>query len=103
MVKPNDHVDVLGTFSFPSKAVQGRWNWSPHDAPGRAGLATAANRKIGLLSDLRMPARITRHLEVTRVKRRCGFRRTDQGRISLALRNPDDVILKRRCRASTSR
>jgi len=89
MVKPNDHVDVLGTFSFPSKAVQGEMELVTltmlQDVLVLAtGRETAKSR---LLSDLRMPASYnTVTLEVTpRDAQRLALA-SELGKLSLAVR-----------------
>jgi len=99
MVKPNDHVDVLGTFSFPSKAVQGEMELVTltmlQDVLVLAtGRETAKSR---LFSDVRMPASYTTvTLEVTpREAEMLVFAEQIKGRISLALRNPDDVYFEK--------
>jgi pilus assembly protein CpaB len=98
MVKPNDHVDVLGTFSFPSKTV-----------PGELELVTLTilqdvlvlatgkeTAKTQLLGDNRSAAYNSVTLEVTpREAEMLVFSEQIKGRISLALRNPDDVYFEK--------
>ena len=100
MVKPNDHVDVLGTFSFPSQT-----------APGEMELVTltmlqdvlvlATGRETGksrLYSDSRSSSGSynTVTLEVTpREAEMLVFAEQIKGRIALALRNPDDVYFEK--------
>jgi pilus assembly protein CpaB len=99
MVKPNDHIDVLGTFSFPSKTVQGEMELVTltmlQDVLVLAtGRETAKSR---FLSDARAPASYsTVTLEVTpREAEMLVFAEQIKGRISLALRNPDDVYFEK--------
>ena len=99
MVKPNDHVDVLGTFSFPSKT-----------APGEMELVTltilqdvlvlATGRETAkslLTADPRAGASFNMvTLEVTpREAEMLAFSEQIKGRLSLALRNPDDVYFEK--------
>lgn len=99
MVRPNDHVDVLGTFSFPSK-----------EAPTEMELVTltmlqdvlvlATGRetaKSQLLGDNRSAgAYNTVTLEVTpKEAEMLVFAEQIKGRLSLALRNPDDVYFEK--------
>ena len=99
MVKPNDHIDVLGTFSFPSKTVQGEMELVTltilQDVLVLAtGRETAKTRFV---SDARMTASYnTVTLEVTpREAEMLVFAEQIKGRISLALRNPDDVYFEK--------
>ena len=101
MVRPNDHVDVLGTFSFPSKSGK----------PGEMELVT-----LTMLQDVLVlatgremaksrPASPSAHgsaaystvtLEVTpREAEMLVFAEQIKGRLSLALRNPDDVYFEK--------
>ncbi|HNX32998.1 MAG TPA: Flp pilus assembly protein CpaB [Kiritimatiellia bacterium] len=99
MVKPNDHVDVIGTFSFPSKSV-----------PGELELVTLTmlqdvlvlatgkeTAKTQLLADPRAGAAYSMvTLEVSpREAEMLVFAEQIKGRISLALRNPDDVYFEK--------
>ena len=99
MVKPNDHVDVLGTFSFPSKTL-----------PGELELVTLTilqdvlvlatgkeTAKSQLIADSRAGSSYsTITLEVTpREAEMLVFSEQIKGRISLALRNPDDVYFEK--------
>ncbi|MEI7898928.1 MAG: Flp pilus assembly protein CpaB [bacterium] len=99
MVKPNDHVDVLGTFSFPSKTV-----------PGELELVTLTilqdvlilatgkeTAKSQLIADSRGSGSYnTVTLEVTpREGEMLVFSEQIKGRLSLALRNPDDVYFEK--------
>ncbi len=99
MVKPNDHVDVLGTFSFPSKEVQGEMELVTltmmQDVLVLAtGRETAKSR---LFADARsQSAYTTVTLEVTpREAEMLVFAEQIKGRISLALRNPDDIYFEK--------
>lgn len=99
MVKPNDHVDVLGTFSFPSKTVQGEMELVTltilQDVLVLAtGKETA---KTQLIADSRAGASYnTITLEVTpREAEMLVFSEQIKGRISLALRNPEDVYFEK--------
>jgi pilus assembly protein CpaB len=99
MVKPNDHIDVLGTFSFPSKTIQGEMELVTltmlQDVLVLAtGRETAKSR---FFSDSRAPtAYSTVTLEVTpREAEMLAFAEQIKGRISLALRNPDDVYFEK--------
>ena len=99
MVKPNDHVDVLGTFSFPSKTMQGEMELVTltmlQDVLVLAtGRETAKSR---FLSDARSASSYnTVTLEVTpREAEMLVFAEQIKGRISLALRNPDDIYFEK--------
>lgn len=100
MVKPNDHIDVLGTFSFPSKTAQGELELVTltilQDVLVLAtGKETA---KSQFLSDARASSATysTVTLEVTpREAEMLVFLEQIKGRISLALRNPDDVYFEK--------
>ena len=99
MVKPNDHVDVLGTFSFPSKAVSGELELVTltilQDVLVLAtGKETA---KSQLTADPRAGTSYnTVTLEVSpREAEMLVFAEQIKGRISLALRNPDDVYFEK--------
>ena len=94
MVRPNDHVDVLGTFSFPSKT-----------APDKMELVTltmlqdvlvlATGRdtaKSQLIGETRGGTYTSVTLEVTpREAEMLVFAEQIKGRLALALRNPEDV------------
>lgn len=95
MVRPNDHVDVLGTFSFPSKKVPGEMELVTLTMMQNV-LVLATGRETAKSQTL-SPARghvsynmVT--LEVTpREAEMLVFAEQIKGRISLALRKPDDV------------
>lgn len=99
MVKPNDHVDVLGTFTFPSKSVQGEMELVTLTIlQDVLVLATGRNTaKSQLLADNRTQSNYTTvTLEVTpREAEMLVFCEQIKGRISLALRNPDDVYFEK--------
>jgi len=95
MVQPNDHVDVLGTFSFPSKTVAGEMELVTltilQDVLVLAtGKETAKTRLFA--SNPSNSSYNTVTLEVTpREAEMLVFAEQIKGRISLALRNPDDI------------
>jgi len=98
MVKPNDHVDVLGTFSFPSKTVPGEMELVTMTIMQDV-LVLATGRetaKTRLLSEARAPVSYNMvTLEVTpREAEMLVFAEQIKGRISLALRNSDDVYFE---------
>ena len=98
MVKPNDHVDVLGTFSFPSKTVPGELELVTMTIlQDVLVLATGKETsKTQLLGDSRSAAYNTVTLEVTpREAEMLVFSEQIKGRIALALRNPDDVYFEK--------
>ena len=98
MVRPNDHVDVLGTFSFP-KTVPGEMELVTMTmmqdvlvlATGRetAKSQLLANSRSGISYNM-----VT--LEVTpREAEMLVFAEQIKGRISLSLRNPDDIYFEK--------
>ena len=99
MVKPNDHVDVLGTFSFPSKAVQGEMELVTLTVlQDVLVLATGKETaKTQLIADPRAGSTYNMiTLEVTpREAEMLVFAEQIKGRISLALRNPEDVYFEK--------
>ncbi|MBQ9432227.1 MAG: Flp pilus assembly protein CpaB [Kiritimatiellae bacterium] len=95
MVKPNDHVDVLGTFSFPSKTVQGEMELVTLTMMQNV-LVLATGRETAKtlpMSGNRSNASYNMvTLEVSpREAEMLVFAEQIKGRISLALRNPDDI------------
>lgn len=98
MVKPTDHVDVLGTFSFPSKKVPGEMELVTLTILQDV-LVLATGRetaKTQLLGDSRGGTYTTVTLEVTpREAEMLVFSEQIKGRIALALRNPDDVYFEK--------
>jgi pilus assembly protein CpaB len=95
MVRPNDHVDVLGTFSFPSKSVPGEMELVTITIMQNVlilatGKETAKSRALGEKQSGGTYNTVT--LEVTpREAEMLVFTEQIKGRIALALRNPDDV------------
>lgn len=95
MVLPNDHVDVLGTFSFPSKTVPGEMELVTFTILQNVlvlatGKETAKSRALGERTAGGTYNTVT--LEVTpREAEMLVFAEQIKGRIALALRNPDDV------------
>lgn len=94
MVRPNDHVDVIGTFTFPSKENQGEDELVTftivQDVTVLAtGTETSKNRQDG---GARSSNYATVTLEVTpREAEMLVFAEQIKGRLVLALRNPSDV------------
>lgn len=98
MVKPNDHVDVLGTFSFPSKKVQGEMELVTMTIlQDVLVLATGKETSKTQVQGSRQSAAYTTvTLEVTpREAEMLVFSEQIKGRIALALRNPDDVYFEK--------
>ena len=95
MVQPNDHVDVLGTFTFPSKEVPGEMELVTLTILQNVlvlatGKETAKSRLYA--SNASGSSYNTVTLEVTpREVEMLVFADNIKGRISLALRNPDDI------------
>ena len=95
MVQPSDHVDVLGTFTFPSKTVPGEMELVTftilQDVLVLAtGKETAKSRLLS--NNYASSAYNMVTLEVTpREAEMLVFAEQIKGRISLALRNPNDV------------
>jgi len=95
MVQPNDHVDVLGTFSFPSKEVPGEMELVTltilQDVLVLAtGKETAKARLFAANPSGATYNTVT--MEVTpREAEMLVFAEQIKGRISLALRNPEDI------------
>jgi pilus assembly protein CpaB len=95
MVMPNDHVDVLGTFSFPSKKVPGEMELVTLTILQNVlilatGKETANARVLGEKTSGGNYNTVT--LEVTpREAEMLVFSEQIKGRIFLALRNPADV------------
>ena len=99
MVKPTDHVDVLGTFSFPSKTAKDDMELVTltilQDVLVLAtGKETAKSQFLG--DSRAASAYNTVTLEVSpRETEMLVFAEQIKGRISLALRNPDDVYFEK--------
>jgi len=95
MVNPNDHVDVLGTFSFPSKTVPGEMELVTFTILQNVlvlatGKETAKSRALGERTAGGNYNTVT--MEVTpREAEMLVFTEQIKGRIALALRHPDDV------------
>lgn len=99
MVKPNDHVDVLGTFSFPSKDVEGELELvtmtilqdvlvlaTGKETSKSVVLATRRSRSSYNMVTLEVTPREAEMLV---------FAEQIKGRLALALRNPDDVYYEK--------
>lgn len=99
MVRPNDHVDVLGTFSFPSKEVQGEMElvtltMLQNVLVLATGKETAKSQTLSAGRGVMSYNMVT--LEVTpREAEMLVFAEQIKGRISLALRHPDDVYFEK--------
>jgi len=96
MVQPNDHVDVLGTFSFPSKEVLGEMELVTltilQDVLVLATGKETAKTRLFANNTPSSSSYNTVTLEVTpREAEMLVFAEQIKGRISLALRNPDDI------------
>ncbi len=97
MVQPNDRVDVLGTFSFPSKTVEGEMEAVTltvlQDVTVLAtGQTTARDAVLPLQTRRGQSAYSTVTLEVTpREAELLVFTQQLKGRLALTLRNPRDV------------
>ncbi len=99
MVKPNDHVDVIGTFSFPSKEIEGEMELVTmtilQDVLVLAtGRETSKSVIIATRSTQTSYNMVT--LEVTpREAEMLVFAEQIKGRLALALRNPEDVYYEK--------
>jgi pilus assembly protein CpaB len=97
LVRPGDHVDVLGTFSFPSKQVPGEMETATLTLlQDVTVLATGQETALELFYDRtagRRPAAYsTVTLETTaREAELLVFAQQTSGRLTLTLRHPDDV------------
>ncbi len=94
MVRPNDHVDILGTFSFPSKTVPGEMESVTLTVLQDVTiLATGQNiAKDQLEKSKRSSGYSSVTVEVTpREAELLVFAEQMQGRLILSLRNPDDL------------
>lgn len=94
MVRPNDHVDVLGTFSFPSKTRPDELELVTltvvQDVTVLATGNKTAKSSVATLQQASSYNTVT--LEVTpREAEMLVFAEQIKGRLSLALRNPSDV------------
>lgn len=98
MVRPNDRVDVLGTFSFPSRQHQGELELVTLTViQDVTVLATGSETaKTSINAGGRPGSYNTVTLEVTpREAEMLVFAEQIKGRLALALRNPDDVYYER--------
>lgn len=98
MVRPNDRVDVLGTFSFPSRQHQGELELVTltviQDVTVLATGSETAKTSINVGGRPGSYSTVT--LEVTpREAEMLVFAEQIKGRLALALRNPDDVYYER--------
>lgn len=94
MVRPNNRIDVIGTFTFPSRSVPGEMELVTLTIiQDVTVLATGSETAKTLLSPGARPGSYsTVTLEVTpREAEMLVFAEQIKGRLSLALRNPDDV------------
>ncbi|MFA5043833.1 MAG: Flp pilus assembly protein CpaB [Kiritimatiellia bacterium] len=98
MVKPNDHVDILGTFTFPSATVTGGVETITltvlQDVTVLAAGQALANQIAmpGVRAERAPRSYSTVTFEVTpREAELLVFAQTVRGRLTLALRNPADV------------
>ncbi|MFU8781382.1 MAG: Flp pilus assembly protein CpaB [Kiritimatiellia bacterium] len=99
MVKPNDKVDIIGTFSFPSKTIAGEMETVTLTVLQDVSILATGTQ---IASDqLAQPARTasgysTVTVEVTpREAELLVFAEQLQGRLTLSLRNRDDVYFER--------
>ncbi len=99
MVTPNDHVDVLGTFSFPSKDNAGEMELVTMTIlQDVLVLATGKETSKSVILETRRSRSSynTVTLEVTpREAEMLVFAEQIKGRLALALRNPDDVYYEK--------
>ncbi|MDA3798940.1 MAG: Flp pilus assembly protein CpaB [Kiritimatiellae bacterium] len=104
MVRPNNRVDVLGTFSFPSKTVEGELEAVTLTvlqdvtvlATGTEMAHKRAHNTTGVNGYQPQKSYSTVTLEVTpREAELLTFAQTVQGRLTLALRNSDDVSFEK--------
>lgn len=100
MIQPNDRVDVLGTFSLPSKSVPGTMETVTLTVLQDVTILATGQQlaKESVLSRSRSRARSynTVTLEVTpREAELLVFAQQTQGKLILALRNPSDVYYER--------
>jgi pilus assembly protein CpaB len=101
MVEPNDRVDVLGTFSFPSKSAAGEMESVTltvlQDVTVLAtGQTLAKQQYLRSRTTARSTGYSTVTLEVTlREAELLVFAQQMQGRLTLCLRNPSDVTVEK--------
>jgi len=99
MVQPNDHIDVIGTFSFPSKTVPGELELETltilQDVLVLATGKETAKSRLLFAGNTSAASYNTVTLEVTpREAEMLAFLDTMKGRIYLTLRNPNDVYFE---------
>ena len=91
MVRPNDRVDVLGTFTLPSKQLEGTTELVTMTILQDV-LVLATGQSTGATPDNTMPAYSQVTLEVTPHEAEVlTFAEQMRGRLTLTLRNPDDL------------
>jgi pilus assembly protein CpaB len=99
MVQPNDHVDVLGTFSFPSKEISGEMELVTMTIMQNVlVLATGKETSKSMLLATRPSSSSYNSvtLEVTpREAEMLAFTEQIKGRLALALRNPTDIYYEK--------
>lgn len=96
LVKPNDHVDILGTFTFPSKTIPGEVETVTmtvlQDVTVLATGQNMANRPADAGGRSSAKGYNTITLEVTpREAELLAFLQSVKGRVTLSLRNSSDV------------
>lgn len=96
MVRPNDRVDIIGTFSFPSRTVEGQMETVTltvlQDVTVLATGQTMANAPTPSQRSRRATSYSTVTVEVTpREAEVLVFAQQVRGRLVLSLRNPSDV------------
>lgn len=99
LVNPNDRVDVLGTFSFPSQTVPGEMETVTltvlQDVSVLATGQRMARDKVGAYGGRQRSGYSTVTFEVTpREAELLVFAQYTKGRLSLTLRNPDDMYFE---------
>lgn len=100
MVEPNDRLDILGTFSFPSKTVPGEMETVTltvlQDVTVLATGTQMSRQAAGALLGSRRAGYNSVTLEVTpREAELLVFAQQMKGRLTLALRNPGDLSFKK--------
>ena len=99
MVKPNDHVDVLGTFSFPSKEIEGEMELVTMTIlQDVLILATGKETAKSVITATRRTRSSYNMVTLEVTPRECEvlvFAEQIKGRLSLALRNPEDVYYEK--------
>jgi pilus assembly protein CpaB len=100
MVEPDDHVDVLGTFSFPSKTVVGEMETVTLTILQDVTVLATGQDISKSYASRRTPARNTSYSTITlavwpREAELLVFAQQVQGRLTLALRNSSDVSFQK--------